>query len=523
MLLTVIAVGVFVLTRLSQKEPVRYRSIATVQVAPKPAKEKTKKTSKSNTATTAPANIVVSGPQKLALSKPVREAALRLSHDALNDKRFRMTARADSTQGTLMFSVVAPTRTQATTLARNWTEAFVRARRLDEKRAAARSRDQLSAHVTALHDELNKIDAILVKLMPVVYRGILRYDAPTGAALASNARKNGASGPPPVPENANPAALNLALEREQLLGDITVSGERLAAIRVTNAQPKVLADLVAQTPATRVSTTRSTTIPAGAGLFGGLLLALAAALLADRTDRTIRDPEVAAAAFSAPVLSLIPAEGHDDFEVLEAPYSASAEAYRGLAATSIATDRLPRAIMVSTPYGYAHEEVAANYAAALSRLGLKVALVATAPEQSWYARRVSARNGSATFPELLTLAHSGALNGNIRDHLLPTEDAPNLVVVPPQDEPAFHLPVDGLPRLLEALSDAGIDVTVIAGPPLLEEPEATIVAWATRSVLWAIFPGEITQVQARAAAARLQLSGVTPFGVVMVGRSPVGV
>ncbi len=85
-----------------------------------------------------------------------------------------------------------------------------------------------------------------------------------------------------------------------------------------------------------------------------------------------------------------------------------------------------------------------------------------------------------------------------------------------------QLPIDGLPPLLEAISEMGVDVTVIAGPPFLEAADATIIAWATRSVMWAISPGEITRADARAATARLELAGVSSFGVVMVGASSNG-
>ncbi|MFM8971898.1 MAG: hypothetical protein ACKOOG_04510 [Actinomycetota bacterium] len=251
----------------------------------------------------------------------------------------------------------------------------------------------------------------------------------------------------------------------------------------------------------------------------GLLVAGGAAVLVDRSDRTIRDAATAALAFGAPVLTRIPVNGEGDFSVLAHPSSIASDAYRGLAATAIATDRLPRAIMVSTPHGDTHEPVAANFAAALSRLGLRVALVATGPEQAWYMKPFSLpRAGGMALPELLELAQGGRLNGHLRERLATTDKAPNLVVVPPADRPVLHLPIDGLPPLLHALADSGVDVTVIAGPALLEDADATLVAWATRSVLWAIEPGEITQVQARAAAARLELAGVTPFGVVMVDR-----
>ena len=191
---------------------------------------------------------------------------------------------------------------------------------------------------------------------------------------------------------------------------------------------------------------------------------------------------------------------------------------------SIATDRLPKAIMVSTPTGDAHAQVAANFAAALSRLGLKVALVAMSVDQDWYLEAFTLnRQGMVRLPELLERAHTGTLPAGWRDRLPVTEYAPNLVVVPPANEPVLHLPIDGLPALLQELSDGGVDVTVIAGPPLLEEADATIVAWATRNVLWAIIPGEVTRAEARAAAARMELAGVTPFGVVMVEPQTIGV
>jgi hypothetical protein len=179
---------------------------------------------------------------------------------------------------------------------------------------------------------------------------------------------------------------------------------------------------------------------------------------------------------------------------------------------------------------------------------LKVALIATGPDQAWYAERFDGvHNGAApdssdhdslregathgtssdhagsTFPELLVAAHAGTLNGHLFDQMVSDDRAPNLVVVPPADETPAHLPVDGLPPLLEALADAGIDITVVSGPALLEDADATIVAWATRCVLWVIVEGEITSTEARAAAARLELAGVVPFGVVMVGHRSNGI
>jgi hypothetical protein len=495
---------------------VRYRSTASVRIAPKVKVDKSTSNKKSATSSTAAPNIVLSGPQRFALRKPLIKATLVRSNLAPN-AALGFSAKLTPTEDVLQLIVTAPTQYEAQTVARNWAAEFGKERRADAIAKLKASNLRLQRRVGQLHDELRVVDAQLVKLMPIVYGGILRYNAPNG-----NKFTDGVSGPPPVPEQGSTHALNLANERVQLLSTLAKLGAEAAQNRISNITVGSVATVISQTPAFRVSHTRATTLPALGGLFGGLLFALGAALLVDRADRTIRDPEEAALTFSAPVLSIIPADG-EDFAVIGEPNSLAAEAYRGLAAMAIATDRLPKAIMVSTPTGDAHAQVAANFAAALSRLGLKVALMATSADQGWYLDAFSSPNGMMRLPELLDRAQSGTLAAGLPQTLPATERAPNLVVVPPADEPMLHLPIDGLPALLQALSDGGVDVTVISGPPLLEEADATIVAWATRNVLWAIIPGEVTRAEARAAAARMELAGVTPFGVVMVEPQTIGV
>lgn len=511
--------GIFVFARVRTRPPVRFRSVATVQVAqPEKQSDESGNRNGNRVSTTTAPDITLSGPQRLALAKTTVAKALGPAPgpDAL---KTRFNARRDKERGTIDLVVTAPTGTQARAVAGRWADAFVAAHRLENTQQLKQQEKRLSDRIKAFHDELQVVDYKLAKLMPIVYGGILRYDSPAGTTGGRGGGRFDDAGRPPVPEVApSTYALNLAYERQQLQKVIGEMAENLAALRVEGVQQTTFRR-IAQTPPARVSHTRPTTMPALVALLFGLLVAVGAAVLVDRSDRTIRDATTAAAAFSAPVLSRIPVNGEGDFSVLAHPSSIAADAYRGLAATAIATDRLPRAIMVSTPHGDTHEPVAANFAAALSRLGLRVALVATGPEQAWYMKPFSLpRAGGAALPELLELAQGGRLNGHLRDRLATTDKAPNLVVVPPADQPVLHLPIDGLPPLLHALADSGVDVTVIAGPALLEDADATLVAWATRSVLWAIEPGEITQVQARAAAARLELAGVTPFGVVMVDR-----
>ncbi len=513
------AVGVFVFGRKHHTTPVRYRSLVIVRVAPKvDTTPDQKKSGNKNTTTTAqPVNLVLSAPQKFALNRRLRSTALRRNH--LNGRSgVNFGTKLDNTETLMTLVCTANTSRQAQKVCSSWGAAFVSARKRAARQEARDNLTNLSKRVEKLHTELRRVDARLVKLMPIVYQGVLRFDAPNG-----NFPGGSQTGPPPVPEQGSIRSLNLAFERVQLLSSLVNSGEKAAALRIAQAQPEVFVAVASQTPATRIAKVRATTLPALGGLFGGLLFALGAALLVDRADRTIRDPEEAALTFSAPVLSIIPTDG-EDFAVIAEPNSLAAEAYRGLAAMSIATDRLPKAIMVSTPTGDAHAQVAANFAAALSRLGLKVALVAMSVDQDWYLEAFTLnRTGMVRLPELLERAHSRTLPVGWRDRLPVNEYTPNLVVVPPANERVLHLPVDGLPALLQELSDGGVDVTVIAGPPLLEEADATIVAWATRNVLWAMVPGEVTRAEARAAAARMELAGVTPFGVVMVEPSAIGV
>ncbi len=245
----------------------------------------------------------------------------------------------------------------------------------------------------------------------------------------------------------------------------------------------------------------------------GFLLAIGVPVLMDFLDHSIRDPRTAGNALAARVLSTIPPSSASTLAALARPGSARDAAYRALAATSVSTDELPRAIVVTSPVGDMQDSVAANFAAALAGLGLRVALIATEARQAWFLGADRPPN-AATLPDLLALARHGSLNGQINDALVPTQLA-NLAVLAPGATEADDL-LDGLPALLEALARSGIDVTVIAAPALLEDPAATILAWSTRSVLWVIEAGEVTEPEAREAASRLALAGATPFGVAMV-------
>jgi len=445
-----------------------------------------------------------------AVSSETRERVFALT-DLDRDSNVRLAAVSDP-KGTVRLECSAPDPETAEKCVANFWRAYNEARQNIHRDSLAGERTGLLSSLESYRDRLREIEDDLraqgVTELPNV--PVLTTDrdgnVTNAAAIASNA---------PLEQSL------LLFERAVLFNRIAETQLAYANTAVEGRTPSSFAENIGQSSPRNVTPSQtSPTKTIAAILAGGLVLGLLGAIVRDRLDRTIRDGKSASRTLGAPVLGLIPARGRDEdrFGVMTEPRSARSEAFRALAATSIATDRLPRAIMVTSPEGDAHEEVAANFAAALASLGVRTALVATSPHQSWYTRPFEVPvDGMMTFPDLLSLAYSGRLNGQVHTQLPRSAVEPNLVLVPPGDKPGEpSLPFDGLPPMLESLANAGIDVTVIAGPALLDEADATIVAWATRSVLWTVPEGELDEERAAAAAQRLELAGVNPFGVAVV-------
>ena len=121
-----------------------------------------------------------------------------------------------------------------------------------------------------LHRELQKVDAQLVKLMPVVYHGVLRFDAPNGN-LGGTSNPNA---PPPVPEQGSVHGLNLAFERIQILNQLNQIGEATARHGFSSATPDFGTTLVKIVPAKRIDTTPPATVPALAIWLVGLVMVI---------------------------------------------------------------------------------------------------------------------------------------------------------------------------------------------------------------------------------------------------------
>jgi hypothetical protein len=435
--------------------------------------------------------------------------------------------------------VDAPDAPRANAVLQSWVQAYSDARLEAGLHEMEGVRDAQLAAIVVLDKHLSEVLAQLgpFPLPPMV---------PAGDAV-------------PIPEGTPPEVELLLYDRNSLLNQIVSRQIDYAARNTQTFIPDDYASVVVQRPAIPISTPPpSPTGPLVLIGIVGLLAAVAAPILLDRFDTSLSDAGRTASALRARVLATIPAIPRSEQRGLVPRGSALDGAFRVLAATSISTDRLPKSILVTAPKGSIQNVVAANFAAALARLGITAVLIGTVAGDDWDLgpgrpgdEPVGARDaGEAaepgptageseegatdaprpesaggppsapashpTFPQLLDDAHQGRLVDGVRARLA-TTSVPNLYVVPPGGEDA-PLPLDGLPPLLDALARDGVDITVIAGPALLENSNATIIAWATRSVLWAVELGRLQGRDAQLAADRLELAGVEPFGVAVVDR-----
>lgn len=452
---------------------------------------------------------LLQGQTTVALSGSTTSAALEqagLDESTRGQVAFAFTANESA--DILTLSVTGPDREQAIALADAYASAYIDTRREAVANGSEAGREGARISLAALSGRLVGVEAELRSIDPDLL--LLLDPTPTGSEEG-----DGASPAIDLPPGTPLDAVLLVYERRYLLDRIVGTQQAYGASSVEAIVPQAFATVVERLLPRQVTPELpSPLLPAAVALATALLLALAVPVLIDRLDHSIRDSRTAGRAFAAPVLSSIPASSPADLAALARPGSARDNAYRSLAATSVATDQLPRAILVTSPVGEMQDTVAANFAAALAGLGLRVALVATDPRQGWFLDTSDTSGRAPTLPDLLALAHGGRLNGQVRDSLVST-GVHNLAVLAPGAASADAL-LDGLPPLLDALAAADVDVTVIAGPALLEEPAATILAWSTRSVLWVVEAGEVTEHEAREAASRLELAGATPFGVAMV-------
>jgi len=390
-----------------------------------------------------------------------------------------------------------------------YAEAYIDARKRTVATTTASDQGNARSSLVILNDRLRSIEAELrdegITLPPVV------SEDPSGEGA-------------PLTIDADTSGLSLDNElrlytRNSIVNEIRRTRATFAELGAAALTPRSYTDIV-ERPAPRTITPEppSPLLPVAIALGAGLLLALAVPVLMDRFDHTIKDAKTASTTLGAPVLAAIPSWDRSDERSVPSPGTELDRAYRSLAATSVATDRLPRTLLVSSPSGETQDSVAACYAVALAEMGVRVVLVGTSTRHNWYTgAKTDSELEGLRFPDLLEKAHAGTLDRSVLASLASVE-IPNLYVVAPGLEDDPYLALDGLPPMLNALTTDETDVVIVAGPPFLKDPNATILSWATRHVLWCVRMGSVTDAEAREAASRLELAGVSPFGLALIGR-----
>jgi Mrp family chromosome partitioning ATPase len=456
------------------------------------------------------------------------QSAVALSAKVTNDalRRAGLEAEADditfdygtSERGDIIrLTVTAPTEEDAAALANGYVSAYMASRRRTvaegsqaESLATQANLGTLQQRLAQVEAELEQIDPDLLASLPDTAGAL---DEGTGEDTGGGTDEETSVEPNvELPASTPLATTLLVYERQDLIGRIEAGRRNFAESNTTALVPHAFATLAERVEPEDVTPEPPTPlIPIAVALGLAVLAALGVPVLLDHIDHSIRDSQTAGAALAAPVLSTIPAPASSQVATLVRPGTPGGNAYRSLATASVATDQLPRALVVTAPVGQMQDTVAANFAAALSDLGLRVVLVPTHPRQAWYA---DAPEGAPTLPDFLNLAYSGRLNGEVPGQLQRTP-LDNLRILPHGRTEPDAL-IDGLPPLLRSFADSGVDVTVIAAPSMLEDPSATILVWSTRSVLWVVEAGEVTQQQANDAATKLELAGASPFGIAVV-------
>ena len=412
--------------------------------------------------------------------------------------------------------MTAPTEEQAEALATGYMSSYLASRRQVVAEGSFAASQAAQASLTTLQQRLVQVEAELGQIDPELLASLPATAGPP-AEEGAGEQDEGAGDEVTAEDVGLPATTPIATtllvyERQDLIRRIEAARRTFAESTTTALVPTSFATVVERVaPEDVTPEPPSPLLPIAVALGLAVLAAFGVPVLLDRIDHSIRDSHTAGTALAAPVLSTIPAPASSQVATLARPGTPGGNAYRSLATASVATDQLPRAIVVTAPVGQMQDTVAANFAAALSELGLRVVLVPTHPRQAWYA---DAPDGAPTLPDFLNLAYSGRLNGEVPGQLQRTA-LDNLRILPHGRTEPDAL-IDGLPLLLRSFADSGVDVTVIAAPSMLEDPSATILAWSTRSVLWVVEAGEVTQQQANDAAAKLDLAGASPFGVAVV-------
>lgn len=279
---------------------------------------------------------------------------------------------------------------------------------------------------------------------------------------------------------------------------------------------------VAQTPSFAISPNRKRALLTYLAL--GLLLAIAAAVLTESLDNTVKSPDELTARFDLPVLGLIPVIRNADVGSSEGgpsltrlvthadPRSPVAEAYRSLR-TNIAYARAHqdlRTIVLTSP-GPADGKstTAANLAISFAQQGQRTLLI-----DADLRRAVLDGTFDVTRSPGLTdvLVGNAALADAVR-----TTEVPSLSVLPSGQFPPNPSELLGSPAMQNVLHDAQgmFDIVLFDTPPLLAVTDAAVLSTMVDGTILVVRMGSTTRDAVRQAAMRLRNVRARVLGAVL--------
>lgn len=249
------------------------------------------------------------------------------------------------------------------------------------------------------------------------------------------------------------------------------------------------------------------------GLFGGLVVGLAGAVVLTLVDRRVRSRAQLEGELGLRVVGGVPAAGSRStgLEALDAQSSPAAAGYRAAAAALLLDSRAAKAkglaVLASTEPEDA-AEAAANLAVAVAASGFSVLLLDADPT----GRGVTRRFGLEDAPGLVELLGGAEVKpspGPVANlHLLPTGQVGHLH--------SGVLPAAAFTELVEELTPTA-DLVLVSCPPVLGGTGHRMTASACGAVLLVVRAGSVTTPQVRAALTDLEETGLGPVGAVLTG------
>jgi capsular exopolysaccharide synthesis family protein len=310
----------------------------------------------------------------------------------------------------------------------------------------------------------------------------------------------------PSPERARDVAGAVGTQFSRLVTKLeTAPGATTAPVTVSVVDPPAL-PVVASSP----ETMRNLVLGALLGLVAGV----AAAVARLRHDRSVRDPEAAAALVGGPVIGLVARD--PDLEqchlFTRAHAAAVAEDYRQLRTNleHLDVDPPPRTIMVSSAVpSEGKTTLVINLAIALAEAGRRVTVVDADLRQPQVNRYLNMEDGAG-----LTNVLDGS--ADLEDVAQSYGDDGNLFVVaagPTPPNPSELLASTRMATMIEQLK-ARNDFVLVDAPPLLSVAEASGLGAIVDGVVLSVRYGTTREEELRKASRTLDRVGATILGLV---------